>query len=65
MKTMLRFSDSFIRGICRAIDLNGFMKAPAYLENGLHADKNALKGDWQNVGRDIQRGIAKYRATNI
>jgi len=61
---MKRFalSDAFIRGFGRAIDLGTNNVSYVSLNNGRIADYEALRGDWENVGKAIKEQTDKYAA---
>ena len=48
-------SKGFIRGFMKALDLNGSLKNWPDIYNSREKDCKALRGDWENVGRTIQR----------
>jgi hypothetical protein len=48
------FSKSFIHGFIRGLDLSGTKDWPQ-IDNGKRADYEAIKGDWENVGRTIRK----------
>ena len=58
---------SFQIGYSKAIDLfatNKKSSEPLHSVSdweALKQDYNALRGDWNNVGRDIQRAVTEYR----
>lgn len=49
-----KFSESFIHGFARALDLSGTKEWPQ-INDGRRADYEAIRGDWENVGRTIRR----------
>lgn len=52
------FSRAFFRGFSRALDLGGSKRSYAGIY--VRDDYEALKGDWENVGKDIRKAVAKY-----
>lgn len=55
--------DNFRRGFARAVDLSGSTaKRVSRIDgNGFEKDREALQGDWANVGESLRNGIEKYR----
>lgn len=49
-----KFTESFIHGFARALDLSGAKDWPQ-IADGRRADYEAIRGDWENVGRTIRR----------
>lgn len=50
----IEFSKSFIHGFIRVLDLSGTKDWPQ-IDNDKRADSEAIKGDWENVGRTIRK----------
>lgn len=50
---MFKFSERFIHGFVRALDLSGTKEWPQ-ITDGRRADYEAIRGDWENVGRTIR-----------
>ena len=57
---MVKYSQDFIKGIGKSIDLRGRVRVRILVNAGPKADAEAMRGDWRNVGIDIQNGIQKY-----
>lgn len=55
---------SFIKGFSRALDLTGTKTWPE-LSDGNRADYEAIKGDWENVGKAIKAETIRYRKGGI
>lgn len=49
-----KFSESFIHGFVRALDLSGTKDWPQVVDSR-RADYEAIRGDWENVGRTIRK----------
>lgn len=56
---MKRISEAFKMGYGRALDLTGTKRWPD-ITNNKTKDCEALRGDWENVGRTIQRETRNY-----
>lgn len=50
----IEFSKSFIHGFSRFLDLSGTKDWPQ-INNDKRVDYEAIKGDWENVGRTIRK----------
>lgn len=61
MKAMI--SKSFLKGYIRALNLNGMKQWPD-LSESKKRDYEALRSDWENVGRDIREGEREYERSN-
>ncbi len=48
------FSQSFIEGFTRVLDLYGTKEWPN-VSDGVQSDYEALREDWENVGESIRR----------
>lgn len=59
---MKRISSAFLRGYSRAFDLSGTKKWPD-LSDSTAKDYEALRGDWENVGRVIRKGTKDFGRT--
>jgi hypothetical protein len=58
----MKISKSYYSGFARALDLGATVnkrKRAAY-ENGFERDRNAIRRDWENVGRGIEREARKH-----
>lgn len=53
-------SKSFLDGFVKALDLFGTKEWPD-LSNDKEKDYMALRGDWDNVGKSIQRETRNFR----
>lgn len=53
----LKWSKSFLRGYLRALDLFGATKEWPDIANNAAQDFEALRSDWDNVGKTIRREI--------
>ena len=62
MKT--KTSASFSQGFTRALDLSGTKKWPKLSNNG-RVDYEAIRSDWENVGRAIEEGTRKFKKSGI
>lgn len=60
MKALI--SKSFLRGYIRVIDIYSKKNWPD-LSRDRKRDYEALRGDWENVGRLIREGTGSYRRT--
>jgi hypothetical protein len=52
--------DSFWRGFASAFDLTGHFTPRYYGRDPQRADHEALKGDWEAIGRDMERAIRRF-----
>lgn len=57
----MRLSISFRIGFGRAFDLGATVPKRCRRCLGYRCDYDAIRGDWENVGRNIRRGIENYR----
>lgn len=48
------FSESFMRGFARVLNLDATKEWPI-ISDGMQADYEALRDDWENVGENIRR----------
>lgn len=55
-------SKGFLKGYFRVLDLSGTKHWPE-ISNDKIKDYRALRSDWENVGRNIQRGTREYSET--
>lgn len=55
--------NNFKKGFARALDLGSSTakRVNRVDGNGFAKDREALQGDWVNVGESIRNGIEKYR----
>lgn len=53
-------SNSFLLGFIRVLDIKGTKRWP-YLSDGKQEDFEAIRSDWENVGKYIQEGTNEYR----
>ena len=60
MKALI--SKSFLRGYIRVIDIYSKKNWPD-ISRDRKRDYEALRGDWENVGRFIREGTGIYRRT--
>lgn len=60
MKALI--SKSFLRGYIRVIDIYSKKNWPD-ISRDRKRDYEALRGDWENVGRFIREGTGSYRRT--
>lgn len=56
----MKLSKSFYKGFGKAINLAG---SEQYKMMNPSKDSEMLRGDWENVGQSIAKGIAKYKRT--
>lgn len=56
-------SNHFIFGYSRALDLKGIKKWPN-LSDDKKKDYEAIKGDWENVGKELRESTRRYREEN-
>ena len=59
MKTL--FSQSFIDGFSRVLNLSGTKEWPD-VSDGVQSDYEALREDWENVGESIRRARKNYKS---
>lgn len=52
-------SKEFQRGFIRTLDLSGTKKWPN-ISNGLMRDYFSIRGDWEDVGKSIQRESNRF-----
>lgn len=57
----MRISDAFFCGIARIFDFSGKLKYHVDDADGRSKDWESLKGDWENVGKDIWKATASYK----
>lgn len=55
-----KISASFCRGFSRALDLSGTKKWPN-LADGRKNDYEAIRSDWEHVGRTIENETGKHQ----
>ena len=60
----IKISAHFTKGFYRAMDLSGAKKWPQ-LSNAKRADYEALRSDWENVGKSIKRETERYKRSSI
>lgn len=53
-------SKSFKQGYARSLDISGNSRKRIDIGSPI-TDREAIRGDWVNVGGDIKRGIQRYR----
>lgn len=56
---MKRASKAFLKGYFRVLDLTGAKEWPNISDNRTK-DYEALRGDWENVGKEIRKEARKY-----
>lgn len=56
-------SSSFLRGYFRVFNLNGAKKWPN-LSADKRKDYEAIRSDWENVGKSIREGTKEFRESN-
>ncbi len=61
MKT--KISKGFTRGFSRTLDLSGTKNWPI-LSDSRKTDFDAIRSDWENVGRDIERETRRYKRSS-
>lgn len=54
------FNKSFIHGFIRVLDLSSTKDWPQ-IDNGKRADYEAIKGDWENVGKIIRKETGNFK----
>ena len=54
-------NDDFLRGYVKVLDLMGVTKKWPDISNDRIRDYNALREDWENVGRTIQEEERSYK----
>lgn len=61
-ETIMRkvISNSFLLGFIRILDIKGTKRWP-HLSDGKQEDYEAIRSDWENVGKFIQEGTNEYR----
>ena len=59
-----KVSVSFTRGFSRALDLTGVKEWPD-LSNHERVDYEALRSDWENVGRSIGKETQKCKRNGV
>lgn len=57
----IKFSLNFIHGFCRALDLGGTKDWPKIVDDR-RADYEAIRGDWENVGRAIRKETGSLKS---
>ncbi len=57
---MRRVSKAFFRGYIRVLDLKGTKKWPD-ISDGRTKDYEALRGDWEYVGKEIRKETRSYK----
>lgn len=57
----LLISKSFLKGYVRALNLSGTKEWPNISEDR-KKDYEALRGDWDNVGREIRKETRNFRS---
>jgi hypothetical protein len=62
MKRGLSFSSSFVKGFSRIFDLYGVM-CPYVPPSSPRKDRDALRSDWQRVGRSIKKAMETYESS--
>lgn len=58
-----KFSKSFMEGFSRTLDLSGTKNWPI-LSDSRKMDYNAIRSDWENVGRVIERETGRYKRSD-
>jgi len=53
---------SFLKGFGRVLDIGATMDEYNYSASENEADIDALKGDWKEIGKDLQISINNYRS---
>lgn len=56
----IKFSESFIHGFVRVLDLGGTKDWPK-VSDDKYADYKAIRGDWENVGRIIREEAGTFK----
>ncbi|MEY8283231.1 hypothetical protein AALA13_05270 [Lachnospiraceae bacterium 50-23] len=56
---MKRVSNAFLEGYFRVLDLKGAKEWPN-ISNNSTKDYEALRSDWENVGKEIRREAGSY-----
>ena len=56
----MKISKSFLHGYEKAWDLSGATKVWPEINDDQKRDYEALRGDWESVGKSINRGIKEY-----
>lgn len=64
MNMRMKTSVNFIKGFSRALDLTGAKEWPN-LANDRTADYEALRKDWENVGKAIEKAAESYEKCGI
>ncbi len=59
-----KISTSFTKGFSRALDLTGVKEWPD-LSNDRKTDYEALRSDWKNVGRTIERESGRFKRSGM
>lgn len=59
---MFKFSESFIHGFVRALDLSGTKEWPQVVD-GRRADYEAIRSDWGSVGSTIRKEAGSFKRT--
>lgn len=62
MKT--KTSTSFLKGFCKGLNLFGTKEWPK-LSDGRMDDYEAIRSDWENVGRAIERETGRYQRSGV
>lgn len=57
----LKWTKSFLRGYLRTLDLFGVTKEWPDITNDRTKDFEALRSDWDNVGRTIRRETRNFK----
>lgn len=57
---MKKASMAFVKGYFRALDLSGTKEWPN-ISNSKTKDYEALRSDWENVGKEIRKGTDSFR----
>lgn len=60
----MKISTNFTKGFCRVLNLRGTKKWPQ-ISNTRKADYQAIRSDWENVGKSIRRETEKYKRGRI
>lgn len=58
----MKISKSYYSGFARALDLRGTAHRGSLLQAGAPYVKDgiAIRKDWENVGKEIERGVKRY-----
>lgn len=57
----IMISKDFLKGCAKVLDISGITKELPNLSRDREKDYLALRGDWENVGNEIRRGIRSFK----